>query len=252
MPLLVEFQNFESSSRKQALQGNWPKHGKDPCCAEQQVEECDKNTLNKQDIETKAKRFFPLKLMIMLSSPFYADCVSWCEGGKAFSITDVDKLAEKTSSYNTHIGVNKTKSFARKLNRWGFKMDLIKGPNCGNYSHPLFRKDQPWLCEKMTCNKKYKKPSRNPSYSKVEGFQNRSNKKRQLSYDTTSANGFYQNVSAHSHSDLQSLESNCRKRPRIISSREYSSTQKILLSYHNQIVQNAVLALMFDRMASTL
>lgn len=99
------------------------------------------------------KNFFPRKLMDMLSSPGFADCVTWKCDGTAFFISDPEKFAKKMSDTNPEKSVTRKESFTRKLNRWGFKMELTKGPNCGNYSHPLFCKDKPWLCETMVCEK---------------------------------------------------------------------------------------------------
>ena len=100
------------------------------------------------------KNFFPQKLMDMLSSPFFSDCTAWTSDGKAFFIMDSDKFLEKYASfYQGEISIRK-KSLTRKLNRWGFKMELVRGPKCGSYSHPLFRKDEPWLLLQITVCKK--------------------------------------------------------------------------------------------------
>lgn len=126
------------------------------------------------------KNFFPHKLMEMLSSPYFADCITWKCDGKAFFISDPDKFAEKNAVYHSQKGKPRKESFARKLNRWGFRMELSKGPNCGTYSHPLFRKDKPWLCEMMGCEKNTTS-SKAKADPQVEESQEAPLKKRKLS-----------------------------------------------------------------------
>ena len=96
------------------------------------------------------KNFFPYNLLDMLSSDYFADCLRWRDDGEAFLFLDKDKLADKLEKINPRERKYKKRSFLRKLNRWGFKMDKRKGPNYGMYSHSLFKRDMPWLCEKMT------------------------------------------------------------------------------------------------------
>ena len=109
------------------------------------IRDCDKKV---------RKNFFPYKLMEILSSPFFSDCVTWTRGGKSFFISDPDKFPEKYAAFYKKKNSPRKESFIRKLNRWGFKMELSRGPYCGSYSHPLFRQDEPWLCTNMACNKK--------------------------------------------------------------------------------------------------
>lgn len=116
----------------------------------------DEHTLTIKSIDGKVrKNFFPHRMMHVLSSPSFADCVTWREDGNAFVFLDKDKFVEKLAMIPAE-SPGKKKSFTRKLNRWGFKMDLRKGPNHGMYSHPLFQRDKPWLCEMMICEKNYK------------------------------------------------------------------------------------------------
>ena len=120
------------------------------------------------------KNFFPYKLMNILSSPLFADCITWNHDGTAFMFLDHDKFAQ---TYQTMVALDKSDSapapapvqksslsplssmsskrstFRRKLNRWGFKMHLKRDANFGMYSHKYFRRDSPKLCEKMTCEK---------------------------------------------------------------------------------------------------
>lgn len=104
--------------------------------------------------ETKIrKNFFPHKLMQILSSADYEDCISWREDGKAFYFVDREKFIKKISSDNPKNKEYKNKSFTRKLNRWGFRMHGKKGPDHGMYSHILFQRDKPWLCTMMVAEK---------------------------------------------------------------------------------------------------
>ena len=99
---------------------------------------------NSMNLEKRVrKNFFPKRLMEMLSSPFFSDCAAWTSEETAFFIMDPEKLMEKHSSFYKCKHSQIKKSLTRKLNRWGFKMDLARGPKCGSYSHPLFRKDKP-------------------------------------------------------------------------------------------------------------
>ena len=93
------------------------------------------------------KNFFPHKLMDILTSTLFEDCISWDYEGKSFAITDMENFAARSNISNATF---RKESFARKLNRWGFRMKK----NDGNafYSHPLFRRDEPWLCERMRCS----------------------------------------------------------------------------------------------------
>ena len=122
------------------------------CFSEDFLLKSNQAVCNIQSIEKKTDQsFFPHNLMEMLSSPFFEDCLSWKSDGKAFSIIDTAKFVAKDKVFNSLKTERRHKSFVRKLNRWGFRMDLSKGPNCGFYSHPLFRRDEPWLCKKMRC-----------------------------------------------------------------------------------------------------
>ena len=117
------------------------------------------------------KNFFPYKLMNILSSPLFADCITWKHDGTAFIFLDHDKFAQKyqtifapdknddkndtaaaPASSSSSLS-SKRSTFRRKLNRWGFKMHLKRDANYGMYSHKYFRRDSPKLCEKMTCEK---------------------------------------------------------------------------------------------------
>ena len=99
------------------------------------------------------KNFFPYELMGMLSSEYFADCLSWREDGEAFCFLHIDKFITKLQANNPRRHKYKKRSFIRKLNRWGFTMDRSMGPNYGMYANALFKRDAPWLCEKMACEK---------------------------------------------------------------------------------------------------
>ena len=98
------------------------------------------------------KNFFPYKMMDILADPFFADCIAWRKDGEAFFFLDQDKFAEKIVTISTRSNTQGKKSFIRKLNRWGFKMELKRGSNYGMYSHKFFKRYKPWLCEMMNCD----------------------------------------------------------------------------------------------------
>ena len=85
--------------------------------------------------------------MGILTSTLFEDCISWDCEGKSFAITDMKKFATRSNISNATF---RKESFARKLNRWGFRMNKSEGN--AFYSHPLFRRDKPWLCERMSCS----------------------------------------------------------------------------------------------------
>lgn len=98
------------------------------------------------------KNFFPHKLMEILESPFFADCITWRCAGKAFFISDSETFLKKYALITDPLKeALREKSFTRKLNRWGFKKEFTKGPNYGVYSHKYFVRDNPQLCELMAC-----------------------------------------------------------------------------------------------------
>lgn len=99
------------------------------------------------------KNFFPYKLMQIITSPDFSDCISWENEGKAFFIANLDKLVEKYATIYEKKSTTKKESFTRKLNRWGFKVESTKGPNCGLYFNEFFQRDKPWLCELMVCRR---------------------------------------------------------------------------------------------------
>ena len=109
------------------------------------------NDCRVQSTNTKMrKNFFPEKLMKMLASPEYKDCIAWRDDGGAFYFVDREKLIQKISSANLRSTPYKNKSFTRKLNRWGFRK---KGTHHGMYYHELFQRDKPWLCLTMVAEK---------------------------------------------------------------------------------------------------
>ena len=56
----------------------------------------DEHTLTMKSIDGKVrKNFFPHRMMHVLSSPSFADCVTWREDGNAFVFLDQDKFVEK-------------------------------------------------------------------------------------------------------------------------------------------------------------
>merc|ERR1712071_751486 len=111
-----------------------------------------------EDLQTSKlrKNFFPAQMMQILSSSEFEDCISWNIDGTGFYFTHQDKFSEKISEFSPRKITHGKKSFIRKLNRWGFKMSLKKGPTYGVYCHRLFQRDKPWLCEMMACEKRTK------------------------------------------------------------------------------------------------
>ena len=128
------------------------------------------------------KNFFPYRLMSILSCPSFKDCATWDKEGKSFAITDIKKFSSKSNLSSSTL---KKESFARKLNRWGFRMNRAKG--CGYYSHPSFCRDKPWLCESMRCQKSVN--SRNDMRSEApEMAADNTNKRNLIDCDFDSQN----------------------------------------------------------------
>lgn len=98
-------------------------------------------------------------MMQYLFSPDFQECIAWRYDGKAFNFLDWNKFLDKIATGSTESYQTMKKSFIRKLNRWGFRMDVRKGLNYGMYSHKYFQRDKYWLCEKMVCGKELIKTS---------------------------------------------------------------------------------------------
>lgn len=85
--------------------------------------------------------------MYTLSSPAFTDCITWTHDGKAFFFLNYDKFAQKYNNIcRGRTGTIRYATFRRRLNRWGFRMNLQQGPTRGAFSHELFRRDDPELC----------------------------------------------------------------------------------------------------------
>ena len=90
--------------------------------------------------------------MQILSCPGFQDCIKWTDDGKGFVFIDQEKFISRNSKVSSTQEISRCmKSFVRKLNRWGFKMNLKKGPSYGIYVHEYFNKYKPWLCDMMVC-----------------------------------------------------------------------------------------------------
>lgn len=118
------------------------------------------------------KNFFPRQLMKMFSSPLVDDCIAWRHDGTAFRFLDLNKFVNTIDNSNHRDDKTKAKNFSRKINRWGFKMDLRKGPNYGMYANEYFQRDKPWLCDLMVCGKCINKkgPMPFPQAETIEEF----------------------------------------------------------------------------------
>ena len=65
----------------------------------------------------KKKIFFPHLLMQLISSPRFADCVTWSGDGEAFIFLDQDRFVQKLNHIARQRPPIKTKSLTRRLNR---------------------------------------------------------------------------------------------------------------------------------------
>ena len=61
-------------------------------------------------------------------------------------------------------------------------MVLSKGPNCGSYYHPLFRRDKPWFCKMMRCESRKSNKKFQPNLRKNK-VQSKAVKKKKISHE---------------------------------------------------------------------
>ena len=98
----------------------------------------------------KRARPFPAVLRDILSDPEHESVVSWLPHGRSFAVHDTHKFScEVLPKYYRKVVF---RSFARKLNRWGFRS--IKKSVSGfetTFEHNLFKRDEPELSEGMEC-----------------------------------------------------------------------------------------------------
>lgn len=108
---------------------------------------------------SKRAKAFPEVLMDIISDPDNAPIISWLPHGRCFAIHDQGEFT--STILHKHFRRVIFRSFARKLNRWGFRS--VKRSVSGfdsTFEHTHFRRDQPELVSKMSCKSN---PARNPS-----------------------------------------------------------------------------------------
>jgi len=151
MPLLINIDEYFKSCRplrKRLAHGE----GATPSNSER-LEAYLKEIKSYRSARSTSRNFFPYELMEMLCSPFFSDCLVWTNDGKAFFMTAPKIFLIKYAHFHRLKSVPKKGSFERKLNRWGFRMELRRGPRCSSYSHVLFLRDKSLLCEDMICQR---------------------------------------------------------------------------------------------------
>ena len=92
---------------------------------------------------------FPCKVYRILMEAEAAgedDIISFTADGDCFEIHQPTVFADQIIP--RHFRHSKLTSFHRQCGLYGFKR-LSQGPNAGAFMHPMFRKGQPELCEKM-------------------------------------------------------------------------------------------------------
>lgn len=97
---------------------------------------------------------FPEILMNMINDEQNSFAITWVGDGRSFAITNRKKLASIVLP--RYFKQSKYTSFTRRLNRWGFTC-FISGPDTCIYSHQLFNRDKPDLCEYMSASMNDKK-----------------------------------------------------------------------------------------------
>lgn len=84
----------------------------------------------------KIKWKFPQKLHKLLDDNFYSDIISWQPHGRSFRIhkkTDFERIVMPRLFQQSKIA-----SFHRQLNHYGFKRQILEGPDKGGYYHQSF------------------------------------------------------------------------------------------------------------------
>lgn len=98
----------------------------------------------------RASRPFPDVLRDILSDPENESVVSWLPHGRSFAVHDTYKFStEVLPKYFRKVVF---RSFARKLNRWGFRSvrKSVSGSEA-TFEHKDFRRDEPELSQVMKC-----------------------------------------------------------------------------------------------------
>ncbi|GFH61437.1 hypothetical protein CTEN210_17913 [Chaetoceros tenuissimus] len=92
-------------------------------------------------------------LQVSVVDPALACTISWNEDGTSFRVHD-QKTFERDIQ-PTYFDQSKYTSFRRQLNLWSFQRLSRTGPYLtvkdveGYYTHPLFKRDEPNLCDEM-------------------------------------------------------------------------------------------------------
>lgn len=95
---------------------------------------------------------FPERLMQILDSKEDVESLWWTPDGRAFTIRPVTFGSMVLPKY---FEGSKFESFTRKLNRWGFRRATDQeSPGTFTFFHPLFRKGEPQLCQRMNGGRK--------------------------------------------------------------------------------------------------
>ena len=94
---------------------------------------------------------FPIRLHELLQAAekcqALACVISWNEDGTSFRVHD--KKAFEREIQPTYFNQSKYASFRRQLNLWSFHRLVETHEREGFYSHPSFKRDEPYLCDHM-------------------------------------------------------------------------------------------------------
>lgn len=93
---------------------------------------------------------FPVKLMDMLSTDDFADCITWLPHGRSFVISSPERFTDTVLP--RYFKECKFSSFTRKLYRWGFRQ-ISKGPDAESFFHKYFRRDKKNMCNMIVCGR---------------------------------------------------------------------------------------------------
>uniref|UniRef100_A0A7R9W3F2 HSF-type DNA-binding domain-containing protein n=1 Tax=Pseudictyota dubia TaxID=2749911 RepID=A0A7R9W3F2_9STRA len=114
----------------------------------------------KELMKNSHSKKFPQKLMDIISDPSNTDVISWLPHGRSFYVISSERLSRDVLPAHFFRGgvrphgsgggmPRQFSSFVRRLYRWGFKL-ISRGPDADSFYHPLFRRDDPKLCRKIS------------------------------------------------------------------------------------------------------
>jgi hypothetical protein len=129
------------------------------------------NISSRDDIPTvnrksRRKPNFADKLHTAISARDNRMVLAWLPSGNSFCILDQQEFAEKILP--RYFSYCKFESFTRRLKRWGFRKMYTTDAKQSIYSHDVFHRDRPDLCELMNGKEKEPEDDNNVEFDPIQ------------------------------------------------------------------------------------